>query len=112
MVVDHVRIQKEALQNNHNFPISGLRDRRTYDGVVKIESAHTVVKESNHQLVYDVIDKVALKRFSSAYVKTVVFAGSTYNIQYVFDKKGYFGIRVTPLGARSCLLEDRGGEEL
>lgn len=88
----------------------GLRDKRIYAGVVRKDMMHTVVKDLNHQLVYNIVDKEALKRFTLAYIRRVVTAGSTYNIQDVFDKEGYFGIKATSLGARLILLKDRWGD--
>ena len=36
----------------------------------------------------------------------------TYNIQNIFHTQGYFAIKVTPLGANYCLLEESEDGEL
>lgn len=35
----------------------------------------------------------------------------TYNIHDIFNTKGYFSIKVTPLGENLCLLEEREEQE-
>ncbi|XP_058747128.1 uncharacterized protein LOC131620126 [Vicia villosa] len=45
-------------------------------------------------------------RLSKAYVGEVIFPGSSYNIQTYFEMEGMFSIKVTPLGASLCLLEE------
>lgn len=112
--VGEVRNQRESLQkhNKHFARVTsaGVRDVRTYARVVKMQS--TVGIKAKHQLFYEVVDKAALKRFNAVYVGRMVVVGSTYNIQDVFDNEGYFGIKIIPLGARLCLLEERGRNEL
>lgn len=44
--------------------------------------------------------------FKKAYVGVVEKAGSTYNIQEAFNIEGFFGIKITPLGANLCLMEE------
>ncbi|XP_058726434.1 uncharacterized protein LOC131597779 [Vicia villosa] len=45
-------------------------------------------------------------RLSKAYVGEVHNPGSAYNIQTHFEVEGIFSIKVTPLGANLCLLEE------
>lgn len=47
-----------------------------------------------------------LVRFDKAYVERVVNPGSTYNMQSSFEVVGFFSVKVTPIGANLCLLED------
>ncbi|XP_058748519.1 uncharacterized protein LOC131621485 [Vicia villosa] len=47
-----------------------------------------------------------LERFKRAFVGVIVNPGMSYNIQTSFEMEGYFSIKVTPLGANLCLLED------
>ncbi|XP_058749527.1 uncharacterized protein LOC131622508 [Vicia villosa] len=47
-----------------------------------------------------------LERFKRAFVGVIVNPGMSYNIQTSFEVEGYFSIKVTPLGANLCLLED------
>lgn len=65
-----------------------------------------------HQLVFEKIDEEVYIRFNKAFVGKVEKVGLTYNIQDVFDMEGYFGVKVTPLGAKLCLLEDHGDGDL
>lgn len=45
-------------------------------------------------------------RFKKPYVGVVLQLGSIYDIQTHFKMEGYFSIKVTPLGANLCLLEE------
>lgn len=63
-------------------------------------------------MAFDGVDEIALEIFSKAFVGEVMETGMTYNIQDVFDLEGHFGVKVTPLGERLCLLENRGGRVL
>ncbi|CAK8572723.1 unnamed protein product [Lathyrus sativus] len=45
-------------------------------------------------------------RLNKAYVRVVNSPDMSYNIQTSFKTKGYFSIKVTPLGANLCLLEE------
>lgn len=47
-----------------------------------------------------------LAKFNKAYVGVVVDPGMSYNIQNSFELEGYFSIKVTPIGANLCLLEE------
>lgn len=47
-----------------------------------------------------------LAKFKKARVGIIEKLGMTYNLQKVFNQEGYFNIKVTPLGANICLLED------
>ncbi|XP_058776480.1 uncharacterized protein LOC131650787 [Vicia villosa] len=84
-----------------------VRDGRSYVAAALGRSSSSVVPPP-YQMVFDKVDEGAISRFSKAFVDKVVMAGTTYDIQEVFDMEGYFGVKVTPLGARLCLLEDRG----
>lgn len=45
-------------------------------------------------------------RFKKAFVGVLEKAGSTYNIQEAFNIEGFFGNKITPLGANLCLMEE------
>lgn len=45
-------------------------------------------------------------KLSKAYVGVMINLGSSYNIQEIFFSEGYFAIKVTPMGANMCLLEE------
>lgn len=45
-------------------------------------------------------------RLSKAFVGEVLNPGSSYNVQTQSEVEGIFSIKVTPMGANLCLLED------
>ncbi|CAI8618038.1 unnamed protein product [Vicia faba] len=47
-----------------------------------------------------------LNRLRNAFVGVVLESGMTYNVQNSFEIEGYFSIKVMPLGASLCLLEE------
>ncbi|XP_058775277.1 uncharacterized protein LOC131649535 [Vicia villosa] len=46
------------------------------------------------------------RRFAKAYVGILRFPGTAFNIQTHLELEGVFGVKVTPLGGNSCLLEE------
>ncbi|CAL5211658.1 unnamed protein product [Lathyrus oleraceus] len=44
--------------------------------------------------------------FENAYVGIMEHLGVTYNMQCIFSSKGYFKIKITPLDANLCLMEE------
>lgn len=54
-----------------------------------------------------VVDGSDIVRFSKAFVGFVENPGTTYDLQEIFNREGFFSIYITPLGANLCLLEDR-----
>jgi hypothetical protein len=55
------------------------------------------------------VEKVDMNNYLKAFVGVASNPGSTYNIQEAFHAQGYFGVKITPLGANLALLE--GQEE-
>ncbi|PNY01681.1 hypothetical protein L195_g024982 [Trifolium pratense] len=53
-----------------------------------------------------------LQSLKKALVGTVVQPGMSYNIQEEFHMQGYFGIKITPLGANMVLMEEQEEGEL
>ncbi|MCH86156.1 hypothetical protein A2U01_0007010, partial [Trifolium medium] len=51
--------------------------------------------------------KETLQSLQKSYVGEVIHAGMTYNIHDEFHRQGYFGIKITPLGANLVLLEEQ-----
>ncbi|MCI01860.1 hypothetical protein A2U01_0022889, partial [Trifolium medium] len=71
-------------------------------------------KQTNHvpkQLHYKA-EAADLQKLRKAFVGEVQHPGSTYNIQNAFHMEGYFGIKVTPLGANLALLEEQSVGEI
>ncbi|KAI5434689.1 hypothetical protein KIW84_021493 [Lathyrus oleraceus] len=48
-----------------------------------------------------------LSRFQKAFIGIVENSGLTYRMQDIFHVEGYFPMKVTPLGANLCLLEEQ-----
>lgn len=51
-------------------------------------------------------DKEELSRLRKVFVGVVFNSSKSYNIQSYFEIEGYFSIKVTPLGANLCLMEE------
>lgn len=56
-------------------------------------------------LYYNIRDKESSK-FKKSFIGVVKNVGMTYNIQEAFNIEGYFRVKVTPLRANLCLLEE------
>ncbi|MCI57806.1 hypothetical protein A2U01_0079057, partial [Trifolium medium] len=63
------------------------------------------VKETD--LIRFNVEQEELIKLSKLYVGEVEHPGSTYNVQDALHAEGYFGIKVTPLGANLALLEEQ-----
>lgn len=57
-------------------------------------------------------EEAVLASFRKAYMGVVINPDMSYNIQTSFKIEGYFSIKVTPLGANLCLLEESDPDEL
>jgi hypothetical protein len=53
-----------------------------------------------------------MEKLQKAFVGVVHEPGMTYNIQSAFHRQGYFGVKVTPLGANLALLEGQEDGEV
>jgi hypothetical protein len=56
--------------------------------------------------------KADVSRLQKAFIGEVIQPGMSYNIQNAFHRQGYFGVKVTPLGANLTLLEGQGEGEV
>jgi hypothetical protein len=86
----------------NNVPHSYAQALRS-DVCPNYEEAHKKVV-----LSYEV-EKIVMDDHSKAFVGVAATPRMTYNIQDAFHTQGYFGVKVTPLGANLALLE--GQEE-
>lgn len=77
-----------------------------------IKSFIEVVKNKEHQSLEKVClfsyesNKENMARMKRAFIGVVHEARMAYNIQTSFKVEGYFAIKVSPLGANLCLLEE------
>ncbi|GAU24569.1 hypothetical protein TSUD_149100 [Trifolium subterraneum] len=70
-------------------------------------------KECNNQTTLSFVsEKEDLERLKKAFVGVVRQPGLSYNIQNEFHIQGYFGVKVTPLGANLTLLEGQDEGEV
>ncbi|XP_058733452.1 uncharacterized protein LOC131605070 [Vicia villosa] len=91
----------------------GARQRLSYAQTVRgAQNNKTVIDRQVHtkkipfaHLEYN-MEEEDLERFQKAFVGVVEVPGDTYNLQERFTKEGYFGVKVTPMGANLCLLEE------
>ncbi|XP_058758209.1 uncharacterized protein LOC131631431 [Vicia villosa] len=86
--------------------------RKTYAQVVSNQNNRKVVDNLTHakkvpfaHLEYN-LEEEELTKFQKAFVGVVENSGTMYNLQEYFNMEGYFGVKVTPLGANLCLLEE------
>ncbi|CAK8572702.1 unnamed protein product [Lathyrus sativus] len=96
-----VKVQRDSNRDDspNNKPFRDFSSNS--DGFTSREGKRTFVEV----LRTDREAKVVAKR-KEAYVGKVVIPGSSYNIHTHFEAEGYFSIKVTPLGANFCLLEE------
>ncbi|GAU48536.1 hypothetical protein TSUD_282880 [Trifolium subterraneum] len=57
-------------------------------------------------------EKEVVQSLRRAFVGVVVHPGMTYRIQDEFHMQGYFGVKITPLGANLALLQDQEEGEI
>jgi hypothetical protein len=81
-------------------------EKRSYAQVVRRDK-----QEKRCILSYEAA-KEDMERLQKAYIGVVAQAGMSYNIQSAFHSQGYFGVKVTPLGANLTLLEGQDDGEV
>ncbi|XP_058766204.1 uncharacterized protein LOC131639756 [Vicia villosa] len=82
----------------------GIYVGRSFADVVSNEKAARQDEEGK-ALVFKASEEEKI-RLSEAYVGVISNPGSSYNIQTYFEMEGVFSIKVTPVGANLCLLEE------
>lgn len=95
-------VEKKAYGSVHHSKNMG----RTYAEVAINKAVEVSAKEVKKASISFNVLKCDLKRFDRAFTGKVKFIGSTYNIQNLFHVEGYFSVKVTPLMANLCLLEE------
>jgi hypothetical protein len=84
-------------------------EEKSYAHAVKKGKELMTSRDPHRVLMSFEAKKEDLERLQKAFVGEVIQAGMSYNIQDAFHRQGYFGVKVTPLGANLTLLE--GQEE-
>ncbi|XP_058757254.1 uncharacterized protein LOC131630495 [Vicia villosa] len=95
-------IQKPGLVRRGGDREAGLR-RASF-----VEVLNSKASESLHQklpLIYDQPEG-DLERFRKAFTGFTSKPGLTYNLQEIFNARGHIDVKITPLGANMCLVED------
>ncbi|XP_058758617.1 uncharacterized protein LOC131631862 [Vicia villosa] len=83
----------------------GRLETKTYAEMVATSNFKTHQHHEADSLCFEAKEEDMI-RFKKAFVGVVHQSGMSYNIQNSFDLEGYFAIKVTPLGANLCLLEE------
>ncbi|CAK8570608.1 unnamed protein product [Lathyrus sativus] len=82
---------------NHTMELNGGRSKKQKPLFARLELN---IEEEN------------LVIFKKLYVMVLENVGMSYDVQESFHTEGYFTIKVTPLGANLCLLEEMEEGEL
>ncbi|MCH98559.1 hypothetical protein A2U01_0019564 [Trifolium medium] len=98
--------EEESHQNNHQHREGG---NQTYAHAVRKGGVQRQSERKTQPVLSFEAHKEDMERLKKAFVGEVVQPGMSYNLQNEFHMQGYFGVKVTPLGANLALLE--GQEE-
>lgn len=94
---------------NHDFNRFAKRDTRSFAEVInskKVGGNESIRKgKRNYSLSFEV-DEEEVSYYRKAFVGITKELGCAYGMKTVFHEEGIFFVRVTPLGASTCLLED------
>ncbi|PNY11622.1 hypothetical protein L195_g008233 [Trifolium pratense] len=91
------RRHREAKESQHRKP-----ERPSFAQAVQADEPSP--KKSAFSFV---AEKQIIQNLQKAFVGVVEHPGMSYNIQEAFHMQGYFGVKITPLGANLVLLEDQ-----
>lgn len=101
MVMD---VGKGAGSRKHGpIIMKSIRNRVSRNGVT---CADVIKGEKYTKLMEFFTNKDESMRFSKAYIGEVLDSGTTYSMEERFYAEGFFTIKVVPLGANLCILED------
>ncbi|XP_058746299.1 uncharacterized protein LOC131619193 [Vicia villosa] len=95
--------------NDKNRKLRGAENNRagkSYAEVVAKVIGVAEMKEVEKPLFSFQSKEEFRSRFVKAYVSHLRFPGTAYNVQTHLEIEGVFGVKVTPLGGNSCLLEE------
>lgn len=119
----HPATTKVQIHANKQVHIAGTgQTGRSYANAVRQEVPKTTNNDTKKRIInpaksvfahlsFKVGDEV-VEKLNKAYVGKVSRAGATYTLQEDFFREGYFGIKVTPMGANLTLLESTDEEEI
>ncbi|PNX87622.1 hypothetical protein L195_g043715, partial [Trifolium pratense] len=87
----------------------GIEGDRSYANVTRHEDAGRQKEGSKKIFLSFNSNQEEVQRLKKMFIGEMVSPGMSYNTQEAFHSQGYFGVKVTPLGAHLVLLE--GQEE-
>ncbi|XP_058746152.1 uncharacterized protein LOC131619025 [Vicia villosa] len=104
LVVDQKRVEGPKVF------IPGVKDQwvvksKTFADIVQGGSKREESQSKEVPLVFSSGSELK-SRWKKAYVGEVLFPGESYNIQTHLEIEGFFSIKVYPMGANLCLLEE------
>lgn len=91
------------------------RGRRSFVEVISGKEAafqQSKLKDGHLVLLRFFPNEEGLSRFQKAFIGIIENSGLTYRMQDIFHARGYFFVKVTPLGENLCLLEEHEDGEL
>ncbi|XP_058725718.1 uncharacterized protein LOC131597013 [Vicia villosa] len=98
--------QGQTVQNPCRASESGRRDARSFVEVVAEKSKDVLTVEKQKPPLVFFSKDVDRERLSNSLVGILRIPGSADGIQSRIERVGFFAIRVIPLGASMCLLEE------
>ncbi|PNX61493.1 hypothetical protein L195_g052481, partial [Trifolium pratense] len=105
------RISKPEFQPRDNGETTQVQQKhaeeQSFAQVVQSGRSH-----KRQALLSFTTEKEVIQNLRRAYVGVVNHSGMSYNIQDEFHRQGYFGVKITPLGANLVLLEDQEEGEI
>ncbi|XP_045820034.1 uncharacterized protein LOC123913360 [Trifolium pratense] len=106
--MDNKSRSKSRISRNHTIPSREVKDG-SYARAVR-RGGSTRQGDDQQRVVFSYeAEKNDMFRLQKCFIGEVIHLGMSYNIQSAFHRQGYFGVKVTPLGARLTLLD--GQEE-
>jgi hypothetical protein len=104
--------QRTRLRSKSIKHHSIVRDNDSFAQVVRFGKGPNPMDTSQKVILKYEAEKKEMERLSKSFVGIVTNPGTTYNIQNAFHSQGYFGVKVTPLGANLTLLEGQEDGEV
>ncbi|PNX71430.1 hypothetical protein L195_g027309, partial [Trifolium pratense] len=104
---------RDFLRNGRNLQFNTRSDNvDSYAQAARTGEAGRQREKQNTAAFSFEAEKDDMERLKKAFVGEVDQPGMSYNIQNAFHRQGYFGVKVTPLGANLALLEGQEDGEV
>ncbi|XP_058784074.1 uncharacterized protein LOC131658840 [Vicia villosa] len=97
--------QKQIKEVNSSVENRWVEKSKTFADVV--QGGRKKEEPNSKELSFEYASGAELKnRWKKAYVGEVLFPGESYNIQTHLEIEGFFSVKVFPMGANLCILEE------